>query len=213
METIVMVALVGGSLGIIGLIMWLAWWWNYRSKSSTHGIVINIASQFSHGRAIGGQIATKRVTGGRQKIMMLPRDVSPSKNPEGQQEIHPESYLVGRNKRIVFPIGTWSQDENIIMDLPPTAADFPEGWKHTPIGRLLMFYTEAINAENTEVEALRIGSQRKTDILKNMGDGEISREQVTQLKDLLGDFLDAVKEAKGEKKTSSFNEPQRPSSF
>ena len=120
---------------------------------------------------------------------------------EKKIEIKPQLFWVEKDKKIVLP-------KNELWLLAPNPEDYPEELKRTEFGKSLMKMTEKINVSNLQLSILREGSNRKSALLKEMGDGEISEQFIKMSKGLQKDALEMnVKEK--EKPTSSFIPQQR----
>jgi hypothetical protein len=126
----------------------------------------------------------------RDCINLSPRDINFLKYYKRKTgtinvpEIGIKKVWVEKNKILDIPKGALSPDKNIVILLPPNAEDFPEDFKKHHLGKTLMKMTEDLNNENVEINILREGSDRKTALLKRMGDGELSNQALAKLEEL-----------------------------
>lgn len=135
----------------------------------------------------------------RRVVSIEQRDVLP-KNFENIKEI---KVVVDKNKIVTIPKGgDWSRQKNIMLLLPASASDFPDSLKSTPFGVSLMLMTEIQNAVNDELSSVKEGSTRKSEILKRLGDGELSREHIAAIDEIFKDVVRLSTEAKKEVKSS-----------
>ena len=112
------------------------------------------------------------------------------------------------NKRILIPKGCLSKDKSITMILPNTSAEFDEEFKKTDIGKAFMWLTELKNLEKTQVDIINEGSIRKTELLKRIGDGEVSKAFMGITDELVKDSL-RRNISKDDKSNSFTGVPQR----
>jgi hypothetical protein len=162
-------------------------------------IIINFMSHKANGRFLGKEIDNKIGKDGRQIITLDPRDVIIKKKLKKKIKIEPVHIIVGKNKKISFAKGILSKDKNITFILPPKAEDLPENVKNTLIGKALMWATELQNFAKLEAEILREGTDRRDNLAKAIGDGELSKEFQQFTRELVTDFLETqllAKEAK-----------------
>jgi hypothetical protein len=160
-------------------------------------IIINLESKYSNGRAIGIVTDVESCSLTRKKYKYSPKDVDITKTEEPKEEF----IIVDPEKLAVLQKGSLSRDKNIIINCPDNATDFDEAIRNTTFGKALMFYTELKNYEKTHIEYLKEGSKRKSDILKEIGDGEISADFMSFMINLVKDDLKAtISKQKDEKK-------------
>jgi len=161
---------------------------------------INFLSNFCENVAFG--IEQKVVIGknGRKITTISQRDIL-AKNIDDMKEV---DVITEKNKIVILPKGTWSGQKNINIHLPKNASDFPDGIKETEIGKTLMMLTEIKNAVNAEIESVQEGSKRKTEILKRLGGGELSREHLIIIQELQKDLIKMAVDVRKDKTTTSY---------
>jgi len=165
-------------------------------------IALNWCSHLSGGRFLGTEDDVKLGKGNRFFIHIDPKDISV--NHKGEIKLQP--VIVDVNKRVTSSRGFPSKDRNIAFYLPPNPEDFPDSFKETALGKAFMWLTELKNYEKTVIDIVREGSSRKDELLKKIGDGEISKEFIQFQEGLVADYLKKIinpKEAK--EKSSSIN--------
>lgn len=148
-------------------------------------IIINFMPQFTNpdkGHAIGMEVSTKKI-GKRFLLEYSPRDLNKRLLKE-KEKLENVKIVVDSNKIISLPTGTMSGFRNVKVLLPPNPEDFPDQMKDTLFGQALMKLTEQINNSNVEAKIIREGSNRKTKLLTELGDGEISEEFLERQKEI-----------------------------
>lgn len=148
-------------------------------------IVINFLSHYSNGRAIGFEDNVIKAKNNRFISEFYPGDLDVKKINKAEKE----KVIIGKDKIIPLPKGTLSKDRDIKIYLPPTAEDFPTGLKEHPFGKILMGYTELVNAVNSEIATIREGSKRKDEILQRLGDGELGKEYLDTFEGTMKDII------------------------
>ena len=168
---------------------------------------INFLTNYTDGVALG--IETSIVTGksGRKIVTLAQRDVAPT-NFDKMKEV---KVVVDKNKIITLPKGTWSREKNINLYMPPSAEDFPDTLKHTEFGKMLMLWTEIQNAVNSELDMVKEGSRRKSEVLKRLGDGELSRENLITINEFQKDLVKLATDVRTREKSTGYY-PSVPSS-
>ena len=161
--------------------------------------------QYHGSRAYGSIIDQKLGDEGRISKILKPGDISISEILKREKPKN-QRINVEKNKVLSLQKG-FSKGRFIELYLPPTADDFPEEIKNSPIGKMLMFYTELTNASNTQIEAMSEGITRQKEHLKEMGWGEASISRLNYMQELFDDALNSIKETKKDKGTSSFSPP------
>lgn len=181
------VIIMGLALGLIGVALVI-----YFSKDDEDYedtvFAINFLSKYCQNVAYGIENGVKIGKNGRTIINLSQRDIQ-GKDISKIKEV---PVIVDKNKIITIPKGGWSNDKNIKIYLPPTASDFPDGVKDSEIGKALMWLTEMKNAINDELSMVKEGSVRKSEILKRLGDGELSRRHLTNIDEIEKDLIKLI---------------------
>ena len=154
------------------------------------------------GHAYGVIKKVQQKVGGRYHFEFDPKDVSPKDVQKNNWK--PQTIIIDHNKFLLFPKGTLSNYKNMAFGLPKNADDLSEAIKHTLLGKLLGVYIESENSKDAILQSIKEGSQRKTDALEMLGDGELSAQLVKKLTNL---FMVDLKEAvvkSGKDKPSGF---------
>lgn len=162
--------------------------------------ILNFATKFAPGRAFGVQKSITVGRNGRLGVTYSPRDV----HPDNFGMAKDQTVIVDRNKIISLAKGTWSNEKNINILLPPKAEDFPDHIKNTFFGKALGITTEIINAANSEAAMKQEGIDRRDALLKEIGDGELSREQLTTVNELVKDIAKMTTDIRNKDKSSGF---------
>lgn len=188
-----------GALLIIAI--GLAGWLFYLNKKESEddilegSMVINLMAPLGDNRAFGIEKSAKIGDGGRWLCKYFPTDV----HPDNVAKAKIVKVVVGKGKRHVIPVNDWSAEKSIVIYLPPTTQELPDYLKK--IFGDKMNFIEVINAVETELKAVRIGSKRKSQIAENLGDGELSQEALQQASEINKDLKKFYGEDR--KKTSS----------
>ena len=171
-------------------------------------IIINFMPQFSNpvkGYAVGMEVLTKKVDK-RYLIEFQPRDLN-KRALKDKDKIENAKVVVDANKIISLPTGTLSGFRNVKILLPPNPEDFPDQMKHTLFGQALMELTEKINNANVEAKIIRTGSTRKTKLLEELGDGEISEEFLERQKEINREIDKMKPDTRPQPSSSPFRPP------
>ena len=155
-------------------------------------IILNLVKHCKY--FIGSQLSIDNAKNNRKIITMEPKDISVN-----AKEVETANIIVDANKLEHWPMGSVSKDRTIIWALPNSATELPDQIKNTVIGKGIMWAIELQNSVNAEVASVMEGSQRKTEILKRLGDGEISKEFLQFEDELRRDTIKSVLDLKKEK--------------
>lgn len=140
--------------------------------------------------------------GGRKIVKFEQRDIL----PKDFELVKESTVIVDQNKILSIPKGgDWSKQKNIMILLPSSASDFPDSLKETLFGKGLLIATEIQNAVNAEINSIKEGSERKSEILKRLGDGELSREHIMSIDEIFKDVVKLAVDAKKENKPSTYS--------
>jgi hypothetical protein len=199
METWMIVILALMVIIILGLVVFLLT--RYFKSTPIREEANFILSFFPHkhnGRAFG-RIETVDEGPDKQKIITFqPQDLS-LKEIMDDATIPNETIIVNNGKLISLSKGLFSKGRYIDLALPPKSEDFPKEIANTPFGKMLQFYVELDNAENTEVSSLRNGIESIELMVKEMAGGEVSKTHLMHFTGLFKDWLDMMKETKKDK--------------
>jgi len=176
---------------IIGLTTWLVILKTQEIEEPKQEIRIdNYMTQHTNGYSSGAEVDI--IKGDKRSLIIFePRDINYNKLKKLKKgEIIENQKVVVENSKIkTLPMGDWSNEQTRKILLPPTPEDFPESLKKSSYGQILMRITEEINLENVEKDIIREGSNRKTKLLKELGDGEISIETISRMEKIFEDML------------------------
>lgn len=209
LTTIIIIVLGAGLLGLAVYLILLI----FRDEEDRleDNVIINFMPQYSSpvkGHAIGMEVNSKKI-GKRYLIEYAPRDIN-KKLLRDKVKIENVKIVVDSNKIIVLPEGTLSGYRNVKILLPPNSEDFPDSFKHTLFGQVMMELTEKISDANVEAKIIRTGSTRKTKLLEELGDGEISEEFLERQKEINKELDKQKLDSKSSPPTSSFGPPRLP---
>lgn len=168
-------------MALIGIA--LNYYFREEEKPEDDPFILNFMSQRTNGHAYGLEKAAQRTTSGRWNCSFDPKDVRPKdiiKNLWKPQEV-----VVDYDKVVTLPKGMFSKHKNVKIYLPQNAEDLTPALKDTSFGKMLMLMIEKQNLDKTIQEMLREGTKRRDDLLKELGDGELSAEWLTSIKTLL----------------------------
>lgn len=166
-------------IGLIALSLWLvAIKFKEKDKGNNEPLVFNLTGQG------GAMLTEKRIVNGAGKrlvINALRNDIDQNSKEEKKEDI----IIIPENNVLSLPQGTSSEKRNIKIYLPFEAEDIPSAIKDTPFGTAMRSLANNKEIERLKENILREGSDRKSAILKEIGDGEISEFYVQQLKDFV----------------------------
>jgi len=181
------------------IIMWLNVYFKEKDKETDDVIVLNVSSYLGGtGRAIIQEKETINCPGTNRIISRgIPKDV---RNLKEGETLEDEKIIYEKNKAYIIPKGEWSKDCNIKIILPPDPEDIPAELLKNPFGKMLAQLTEERNYQALVEKIIREGSTRKTQLLQEMPDGEVSETII----DLYEGIIKQITEALKEKKTGTF---------
>ena len=197
-----------GACLIIGLMVWLLiLYFRTQDKKTKQSLIVNLMPQYAKGHALGQEVRIEK-SDNRFLVEYSPRDVSDELLLE-KGEIENVKVVVDKDKIITLPCGTLSAYRDIKFLLAPHAEDYSTELKSTLLGKHLMEMTEEINNNNLETSIVREGSNRKTKMAKNMGDGEVSQTQIEKFEELAKEMIKIATQDKGQgnKPSSGFHPP------
>lgn len=175
----------------IGLVIYvLTLIFKEEDKPDDDPIVLNLMSEKTHGHAYGSEKAAQRTSSGRMHCTFVPKDVRPKAIMEKtwqEQEI-----IVDFDKVLTFPKGTVSKHKTLKVYLPQRAEDLSPAVRETSLGKVFMVMIETKNFEKSLTDMLREGTKRRDDVLKELGDGELSAEWLESIKALLTEDIKAT---------------------
>jgi len=193
------VLLVLAFLLLAGLTLWLlVVIFSEKKKGKDNPLFLNFLSSRDNKRFIGEQVNIVQGKGGRHVVEIEPRDLSHDfKGPLVNEKI-----VVDSNKLIGSPKGTLSQGRNINIGLPANIDDVPEILKETVLGKGIIFMTGLKDLEKTIEDILREGTVRRDELLRKIGDGEISKEFINLQEGLIKNHLEKLISGKDTKSSS-----------
>jgi len=158
--------------------------------------VINLMAHYSQpikGHAIGLEVNEEKV-GDRILIEYSPRDIDVK--AYANKMVENVKVVVDKDKIITLPKGTLSNFRTVKILLAPHPEDYSVDFKNNILGKSVMALTEVINTANIETSIVREGSDRKTNMLHKLGDGEITNELINRVFELNKDILKNSKDQK-----------------
>lgn len=189
-----------GSFTIIGLMTWLLLlYFKQQEKQTRQSLILNLMPQYAQGFAIGQEVNIQK-SDNRFLVEYQPKDIS-DEFLLNKTEIENVKVVIDQNKIITLPAGTLSSYRDIKILLAPNAEDYSTELKSTIIGKYFMEMTENINNSNLETSIVREGSNRKTKMAKNMGDGEVSQQQIERFSELSDEMVKIATNDKGQNKS------------
>ncbi len=183
------VALLIFILAGIGVFTAIRYW---KIPSTTETLIISEDTSRTEGCAIGLLIEKKIGKSGRVVITMLPKD---KLNPK------PITFVAESEKILTLPKGVWMKDKDAIRILPNSAQEwFANMFNHV----------ESTNASTHIINAQREGLERSQAHLVNMGDGELSRQDMALTNDMVAQIIKApIKEDKAGRPGTYVNQAPR----
>lgn len=147
----------------------------------------------------------------RWRFVGKPQDLGPKSlnkvmNIFQKNPIKKVRFIIGRDNLISSPKTEWSNEKDIIT-IYPNSIDDSHQLKSTPLGNMLSIYERKVKAQNIIIDSMSKGFERTGSYLREMGHGEVSRENMSKIKAVLKDYDDMVKEMKKDKNTPSIVPP------
>ena len=202
MATLSIVAWISVAIVVALFVYYLIIKYREQEDPTDDTIFINFMSQYADGYNLGSIVKVYR---GHQRtgIKFVPKDVDHVRLLKKKEKIKIEPQLVFYQNRhlISFPKGTWSAQRNEMWGLPPNPEDLPEELKHTGFGKFLMKLVDQLNAEETEVESIRKGSDNIRNIIDRQGDGVVSASELERMDLINQTKLNSL--ARGDEKKTS----------
>jgi len=190
---------------LLGFSIWLlVEYFKEKRKVEDKPFAFNFCSHLpgGDGRFFGIEHSVQLGKKNRYFITLDPKDISVT----NEAVVPMVEVVVDSNKRISLAKGRPSKERDIIFYLPPNPEDIPSELQDSVIGKAMMWATKLKNYEKTVVEILREGTDRRDKLLKEMGDGEISKEFLEYTTGLVQDYLGKIINPKDIKdKSSSIN--------
>src|SRR5258708_25430869 len=165
----------------VGLVIWLIF--EMVRKQELHdddSRIINFASHDAHGRFMGVPTEIVKGAGSRYRISYRPEDADAKKLLEKKQKLLPETIIVDSNKLISLPKGTVSKDKNILIALADNPEEMDEAVKRSPLGVALSFLGLQQDFVKKQLEIHQDKIKNRDDLLKEVGDAEMSTELITK---------------------------------
>ncbi len=134
--------------------------------------VINFMRQYTKGNFARGYQRRNYIGPKRTIIEYYPTDINTRKN----QRIEVQRIVVENRKILDLPKGSLSNNISQRWLLPPTCNDFPNEFKETYFGKLLMAITEKINIDIEENDLVRSSMNTQSQILNEVKGLKLMRE-------------------------------------
>jgi hypothetical protein len=184
---------------LAGLTLWLlVTVFSEKRRGKDNPLFINFLSSRDNKRFIGEQISIVQGKGGRHVVEIEPRDLG----HDFEGPLVNEKIVVDSNKLIGAPKGSLSQDRNVNIGLPANIDDVPEVLKETVLGKGIIFMTGLKDLEKTVEDILREGTTRRDELLRKIGDGEISKEFINLQEGLIKNHLEKLITGKDSKSSA-----------
>lgn len=167
----------------IGLFVWLITViFQEGPKPQDYTIVDNFMPQHTNGFS-QGILLNVEMGDERNGYTFVPKDIDyyGRKKNKNMAKIESQTIYVDKRKAISFSRSTWSGERNRLWLLPPNPEDLPEEMKRTEFGKIAMEMINNINANKTEIDSIREGSDRVKAIIERQGDGETSEKEFERL--------------------------------
>jgi len=191
------------SLGIVISLVYFYKKDNDEEELLDGNFVINLMSPLCKNRAFGIEKSAEIGNSGRYLCTYTPADRNFRKLDDSVEDV---TTIVGKCKRVVIPVNDWSSEKSIVIYFPPKVEYLPEFLKKLNFGEDLMKGIEFMNAITTELNAVREGSERKSEIAERMGDGEWTIEKLNQLEEEMTDRKNMIGDGKNKKDFSAIGQ-------
>lgn len=190
-----------GALGV--------WLYNIMSakpeENADDPLFLNFNPRKSHGRFIGVMRDMTTGAGGRHTVTVEPRDVDLEKLKKEKKPLLPETFIVDTHKLDTFTKGTLSKDRHVTIGYPDTIDDMSEPLKNSLIGIGLQFALLEKDFVKKRVEILQGKVKNRDDLLKEIGDAEMTEEFIQRLKAIHMEAVEFMLKAKETKKPETFS--------
>jgi len=154
-------------------------------KYENNPLIFSFLGKSSNNCAFGIEEKVETGVGGRALVTFSQRGY----NPKKQKKPETVKCIVDKSKIIYLPRWTLDKNKTIKILLPQNADDFPDIMKESEFGQALQLVTEIKNAVNSEISAIKKGSEMKDEILEKLSGGEISREYLSKIDELIKDLI------------------------
>lgn len=181
--------LVLASASIISVIAAIIIYLKASKADEGEGIFVNFASNKSEKKFLGILNRIDEGNAGRLHVEYIPKDVN-SKKMKGKENVG--KVILETNRMDTFPKGTVSADRTVIVGYPKTMDDVPEYLKKTILGQALVYAINYKDFEKLQIKLLTEGKRNREDLLEGIGDGELTREWMSQIEELAKDSLRAA---------------------
>ena len=200
-------------VAIIGLGIWLSIiiFEDFNKNKSDNPFLLNFDTSTAKGNFFGMVKKREIGAGMRSKITFEPKDVDLEALKEKGEKLQDREIIVGRNQLIVAPKGTLSQDTNVMISLPNRVEDIDSFIKETPLGPALALLCETQNFVAKKEEILKEKIKNRDDLLKEVGDGEMTEELMHKFKGFMMDIIEMQMKSKESNKPAQFNYGNQPS--
>lgn len=190
---IIVLALILAAVIVYGVFYYL----NKKEENKNYPLTFNWASHLDgSGRFIGREINSETGASGRVVMTIRPLDIDWEKVQKEKLEIKDIKIIAEANKILVLSRGTNSpsKDCDLKFILPPSAEDLPEGIKDTILGKLMAQIIEDKDAIKSIEQCIREGSNRKSQYMAKLGDGEVSTELIDVCENVIKEIQTIVKD-------------------
>ena len=182
---------------LFGVVTWIVLLFMQKNEERVEEpFILNLMPQFSKGHCFGLEVSTEKV-GDRYLVTYSPRDINKLSLKE-DNFIENVKVVVDKDKIINFSKGTLSNYRTFKILLAKNPEDYPTTLKQTTFGKSIMGLTEVINTVNVETNVVREGSDRKTNILYKMGDGELTSSIIEKFQEIAKDMVKSIRDEKSQ---------------
>lgn len=187
-------------LALLGSVIWLLRIIFFtRDDREDNPLALNFLAKRGKGNFILEELKRESGKNGRIIAVGSPKDLPPNY----KEEIKNENVIVDRNKLLTIPKGALSTYKNINIYLPADQSDIDSSIKDTVLGKGILFMSGLKDVEKTVEDILREGVIRRDQLLKKIGDGEISKDFIQFQEGLVQDYLTKIVSPPNVKEKSS----------
>lgn len=172
----------------------------YKIELKNKSKIINFDVKHSNGRFIGNYKDLLWGAGGRGKLTFSPSDVDFDKLKSKKLKLKDEEILFNPGRLVAVPKGLLSKDFDIYFKLFEDEKDIPEALADTPMGLALKWLVTNQKFVEKRIEILRGAVNNRDELLKEIGDAEMTSEYLARSKAYFKDLTEMMLDAKQQTK-------------
>lgn len=212
METFLVVFFIISILILLALGIWFAIVFYQKSEEDVMkgAFCVNLLSQKCGNYAYGIEKEVKVGIKGRMRVVYSPLDIDVKKLGKTEDQV----VLLDRGKRIIFPLGDFSGEKNIVLYLPPDITHLPKTIRDSEFSNFILEKIEEVNMTNKEVELFKNRLEVIEELASETIGNELVRKRIITNEELFKDLVKKMLKDKDERRPigGGYLPPSSPSS-